>query len=92
VLVLLAELGYLRVFLGGSVTVALGGGNNPIPTFTVANRPELGQLLSTARQYILLHQFLPVLVPAVAVALAAFAFELIGVALRTRQEPVTMMA
>jgi ABC-type dipeptide/oligopeptide/nickel transport system permease subunit len=92
VLVLLAELGYLQVFLGGSVTVALGGGNSPTPTFTVANQPELGQLLSTARQYILLHQFLPVLVPAVAVALAAFAFELIGVALRSRQEPVTMVA
>jgi ABC-type dipeptide/oligopeptide/nickel transport system permease subunit len=82
VLVLLAELGYLGVFLGGATTLdadASGGAG-----FTLVNQPELGQLLSTARASILLHQLQAVVVPALAVAAAALAFELIGVAIRGR--------
>jgi peptide/nickel transport system permease protein len=80
VLVLLAELGYLGVFIGGATVLSEEGG----PGFTVVNQPELGQLLAPARLYIERHEFAPVLVPALAVAMAAFAFELIGVAIRAR--------
>lgn len=80
VLVLLAELGYLGVFIGGATVIPEDGG----PGYTVVTQPELGQLLSGARLYVERHQFGPVLVPAVAIALAALAFELIGIALRAR--------
>lgn len=80
VLVLLAELGYLGVFIGGATVLSEDGG----PGFTVVNLPELGQLLAPARLYIDRLEFAPVLVPALAVAVAAFAFELIGVAIRAR--------
>ncbi|HYM51412.1 MAG TPA: ABC transporter permease subunit, partial [Candidatus Limnocylindrales bacterium] len=80
VLVLLAELGYLGVFLGGTTTLVEDTG----PTFTLANQAELGQLLASARHYIEIHQLLPVVVPAVAIAIAALAFELLGVAIRGR--------
>lgn len=78
VLVLLAELGYLGVFLGGSTTLVEDAG----PTFTLANQPELGQLLASARHYIEIQQLLPVVVPAVAIAVAALSFELLGIAIR----------
>lgn len=80
VLVLLAELGYLGVFLGGgSVLVTASGGD-----YVVVNQPELGQLLAGARDYIQRRELASVLVPAIAIAAAALAFELIGVALRAR--------
>lgn len=82
VLVLLAELGYLGVFIGGSTVIPEG--ESGTPGYTVITQPELGQLLSDARLYIERHELGPVLVPAVAIAAAAFAFELIGVALRAR--------
>ena len=87
VLVLLAELGYLQVYVGAHITALYaqsGGGRGPL---TVAYRlapPEIGGMLADARNYILLEQWVPVLVPAVAVALLALAFELYGWALRTR--------
>jgi len=80
VLVLLAELGYLGVFIGGATVLSEEGSAG----FTVVNQPELGQLLAPTRLYIERHEFAPVLVPALAVATAAFAFELIGVAIRAR--------
>lgn len=80
VLVLLAELGYLGVFIGGgSVLITATGGD-----YLVINQPELGQLLAGARDYIQRLEFASVLVPAVAIATAAFAFELFGVVLRAR--------
>jgi ABC-type dipeptide/oligopeptide/nickel transport system permease subunit len=80
VLVLLAELGYLGVFIGGATVIPEDG----VPGYTVVTQPELGQLLAGARLYIERHELGPVLVPAVAIAAAAFAFELIGIALRAR--------
>ena len=53
--------------------------------YVVINQPELGQLLAPARAYIESRQLEPVLVPAVTIALAAFSFELIGIALRARR-------
>jgi peptide/nickel transport system permease protein len=89
VLVLLAELGYLQVYVGAHFTALYaqsGGGRGPL---TVAYRlapPEIGGMLADARNYILLEQWVPVLVPAVAVGLLALAFELYGWALRTRSQ------
>lgn len=80
VLVLLAELGYLGVFIGGaSILEGAAGGN-----YIVVNQPELGQLLAGARDYTQRRELGSVLVPAVAIAIAALAFELIGIALRAR--------
>jgi len=87
VLVLLAELGYLGVYLGKATqlfaTGARGRGSQVVATLAP---PELGQLLSDARSYILQEQWVPVLIPALAVALLALAFELIGYALRRRAD------
>jgi peptide/nickel transport system permease protein len=74
VLVLLGELGYLKFFLGTPFTF------NQI----VLPQPELGALLSIARDYIISEQWTPVLAPAGAIALLALAFELLGLALRNR--------
>ena len=74
VLVLLGELGYLHFFLGTPFTF------NEV----LLPQPELGALLSEARDYILSEQWTPVLAPAGAIALLALAFELTGLALRSR--------
>jgi peptide/nickel transport system permease protein len=74
VLVLLGELGYLRFFLGTPFTF------NQV----LLPQPELGAMLSVARDYILSEQWTPVLAPAGAIALLALAFELLGLALRGR--------
>ncbi len=80
VLVLLAELGYLQVFLG-PVTRLTQLGDNSVP---VISQLELGQLLALSRRYILYKQMDPVLVPAFAIVAMALAFELLGTALRGR--------
>jgi ABC-type dipeptide/oligopeptide/nickel transport system permease subunit len=80
VLVLLAELGYLQVFLGPVLDLRQVG-DNTIPLIT---QLELGQLLALSRRYILYKQMGPVLVPAFAVVAMALAFELVGTALRGR--------
>jgi ABC-type dipeptide/oligopeptide/nickel transport system permease subunit len=84
VLVLLAELGYLKVFLGG--VIFLSEGERGDQAVQLVTQPELGQLLSNTYRYILLYQFEPVLVPALTIALAALAFELIGMGLRSRAD------
>ena len=84
VLVLLAELGFLQYYLGGFT--AYSEDTQGVPGFHLANTPELGQLLSDVRLYALRNQFFPVLVPAVALALAALAFEIIGRAFRGRTD------
>ena len=82
VLVLLGELGYLNLFLGGVTILTEAGARTPSQVaYRLGTNPELGQLLSDARTYILRDQWLPVLVPAVAIALLALTFELIGVLL-----------
>lgn len=79
--VLLAELGYLQVFVGPIVRLSYGPGENTLPLLV---NPELGQMLANTRRYLLYHEMAPVLVPAFAVVALALAFELIGTALRGR--------
>lgn len=80
VLVLLAELGYLQVYIGSVVHLEVTGASS-IP---VINQPELGQLLSNSRMYLLYRQMAPFVVPALAIAVLALGFELIGTAMRGR--------
>jgi peptide/nickel transport system permease protein len=74
VLVILGELGYLGYYLGQPTSF----------NAVVLPSPELGQLLSVARDYILREQWIPVLVPAAMLASAALAFELLAIGLRHR--------
>lgn len=80
-LVLLAELGYLQLFIGPIVRLNYGPGENTLPLLV---NPELGQMLANTRRYLLYHEMAPVLVPAFAVAALALAFELIGTTFRGR--------
>jgi ABC-type dipeptide/oligopeptide/nickel transport system permease subunit len=85
VLVLLAELGFLQYYLGGFTQVSEGI-NQVAPSFQLATQPELGQMMSDVRLYLLRQEFAPALVPALALALAALSFELLGRALRGRTD------
>lgn len=80
VLVLLAELGYIQIFLGPLIEIENYGG----PATPLITRPELGQLLSLTRNDILANQFWVALVPALMIALIALSFELIGTGVRGR--------
>ena len=80
VLVLLAELGYVQVFLGPIIQLENYGG----PATVLISRPELGQLLSLTRNDVLANQFWVALVPALMIALIALSFELIGTGVRGR--------
>lgn len=85
VLVLLAELGFLQVYLnGGTALLDVGPGGGSFVSSVLVNQPELGQLLAGARTYILQRQFEPVVIPALMIAVMALGFELMGVALRGR--------
>jgi len=89
VLVLLGELGFLQVYLGGRaipfVTDSAPAHNGPLTaSYRLLSSPELGQMLADARNYILKEQWLPVLMPALTLALLALAFEMLGLALRFR--------
>lgn len=87
-LVLLAELGYLGVYLGNVTQLsASGAGGRGSMIIASLAQPELGSLLSDARSYILQEQWVPVLIPALAVGLLALSFELFGYALRNRADP-----
>jgi ABC-type dipeptide/oligopeptide/nickel transport system permease subunit len=81
VLVLLGELGYLGFYLGGNPIFWGGDGSS----YKLPTQPEIGQLLSGAREYILREQWVPVLMPALVLAAVALAFELLGLALRSRE-------
>jgi len=83
VLVLLAELGFLQYYLGGFTQLFEQGSS---PSFQLATQPELGQLMSDVRLYLLRQELGPALVPALALALAALSFELLGRALRGRTD------
>ena len=82
ILVLLAELGYLNVYLGSRLTGISFSSN--VVTYLLPQTPELGALLADARAYILMQFWVPVLVPALAIALLALAFELLGWSVRIR--------
>jgi ABC-type dipeptide/oligopeptide/nickel transport system permease subunit len=84
VLVLLAELGFLQYYVGGFTS--LSEDTQGVGGFHLAIQPELGQLLSDVRLYDLRQEFAPVLVPALALAVTALAFEIIGRALRGRAD------
>jgi ABC-type dipeptide/oligopeptide/nickel transport system permease subunit len=87
VLVLLGELGFLQVFLGGTGIRLIYDTSNRGPLVAgcvVAPSPDLAELLSNARDYILRGQWTPVLIPALTIALFALAFEILGYALRFR--------
>jgi ABC-type dipeptide/oligopeptide/nickel transport system permease subunit len=88
VLVLLGELGFLQVYLGGKAipfVTDTSTGHGPLTTsFRLLSSPELGQMLADARNYILKEQWLPVMMPALTLALLALAFEMLGLALRFR--------
>lgn len=88
VLVLLGELGFLQVYLGGrAIPFFIDAANNPSPlaaAYRLAPSPELGQMLADARNYILKEQWLPVMMPALTLALLALGFELLGIAMRYR--------
>jgi oligopeptide transport system permease protein len=83
VLVLLAELGFLQYYLGGFRQLFEQGS---VPSVQLATQPELGQLMSGVRLYLLRQELAPALVPAMALALAALSFELLGRALRGRTD------
>lgn len=88
VLVLLGELGFLQVYLGGRAIPFItdsSTGHGPLTTsYRLLSSPELGQMLADARNYILKEQWLPVTMPALTLALLALAFEMLGLALRSR--------
>ena len=89
VLVLLGELGFLQVYLGGRaipfVEDTAPASSGPLTaSYHLLAQPELGQMLSDARNYILKEQWLPVMLPALTLPLLALAFELLGIALRYR--------
>jgi ABC-type dipeptide/oligopeptide/nickel transport system permease subunit len=85
VLVLLAELGYLQVFLGPIIQLQdTGVGGGAITTNVLVTQPELGQLLANARISILYRDLGSVIVPALAITVLALAFELLGAATRGR--------
>jgi ABC-type dipeptide/oligopeptide/nickel transport system permease subunit len=62
------------------------GINQVAPSFQLATQPELGQMMSDVRLYLLRQEFAPALVPALTLALAALSFELLGRALRGRSD------
>jgi ABC-type dipeptide/oligopeptide/nickel transport system permease subunit len=84
VLVLLAELGFLQYYIAGFVPFSED--TMGVAAFRLATQPDLGQLVSDASLYLLRQQFAPILVPALALALAALGFELLGRAMRGRAD------
>lgn len=83
VLVLLAELGFIQYYLGGAIQLFDEPGQ---PSFQLALQPELGQMVSDVRLYLLRQEVLPALVPALALAAAALSFDLLGRALRGKAD------
>ena len=88
VLVLLGELGFLQVYLGGRAIPFIldsATGRGPLTAaYRLLGSPELGQMLSDSRNYILKEQWLPVMLPALTLALLALGFEMLGLAMRQR--------
>jgi peptide/nickel transport system permease protein len=88
-LLLLAELGFLGVFMSGSVVLV---DNNNRPILPVRDRaPEWGQMLAGAQQYAFSNQFVA-FVPGVVVAAAVFAFNLLGEGARAATDPFSSLS
>jgi peptide/nickel transport system permease protein len=88
-LLLLAELGFLGVFMSGSVVLV---DNNNRPILPVRDRaPEWGQMLAGAQQYAFSNQFVA-FVPGVVVAAAVFAFNLLGEGTRAATDPFSSLS
>ncbi|HEV8656093.1 MAG TPA: ABC transporter permease subunit [Candidatus Limnocylindria bacterium] len=88
-LLLLAELGFLGVFMSGGV-VLVDNSNRPI--LPVRDRtPEWGQMLAGAQSYAFSNQFVA-FVPGVVVAAAVFAFNLLGEGARAATDPFSSLS
>jgi len=88
-LLLLAELGFLGVFMSGGI-VLLDNNNRPI--LPVRDRtPEWGQMLAGAQNYAFSNQFVA-FVPGVVVAAAVFAFNLLGEGARAATDPFSALS
>ena len=84
VLLLLAELGFIGLFIsGGAAYLSDSGG----PILPIRDRaPEWGQMLAGARHYAFSHQYVA-FIPGVVVVAAVFAFNLLGEGLRAASDP-----
>lgn len=83
-LLLLAELGFLGVFMSGAVFMTNDSG---APILPVRDRaPEWGQMLAGAQHYAFSNQYVA-FVPGVVVAAAVFAFNLLGEGARAATDP-----
>jgi peptide/nickel transport system permease protein len=88
-LLLLAELGFLGVFMSGAI-ITVDDANRPI--LPVRDRaPEWGQMLAGAQQYAFSNQFVA-FVPGVVVAAAVFAFNLLGEGARAATDPFSSLS
>ena len=88
-LLLLAELGFLGVFMSGAV-ILVDDAQRPI--LPVRDRaPEWGQMLAGAQQYAFSNQFVA-FVPGVVVAAAVFAFNLLGEGARAATDPFSSLS
>lgn len=84
VLLLLAELGFIGLFIsGGAAYLSDSGG----PILPIRDRaPEWGQMLAGARHYAFSHQYVA-FIPGVVVVAAVTAFNLLGEGLRAASDP-----
>ena len=88
-LLLLAELGFLGVFMSGFI-VQVDDANRPI--LPVRDRaPEWGQMLAGATQYAFSNQYVA-FVPGVVVAGAVFVFNLLGEGVRSASDPFSSLS
>jgi peptide/nickel transport system permease protein len=88
-LLLLAELGFLGVFMSGGIVLV---DNNNRPILPVRDRtPEWGQMLAGATQYAFSNQFVA-FVPGVVVAAAVFVFNLLGEGARAATDPFSRLS
>ena len=83
-LLLLAELGFLGVFMSGGVFMTSDSGGPILPVRDRA--PEWGQMLAGAQHYAFSNQYVA-FVPGVVVAAAVFAFNLLGEGARAATDP-----
>lgn len=84
VLLLLAELGFIGLFISGGAFY-VDDSNRPI--LPIRDRaPEWGQMLAGVRQYAFSHQYVA-FIPGVVVVAAVFAFNLFGEGLRAASDP-----
>lgn len=88
-LLLLAELGFLGLFMSGGVFFVDNAGRPILPVRDRA--PEWGQMLAGAQQYAFSNQFVA-FVPGVVVAAAVFAFNLLGEGARAATDPFSTLS